>query len=163
MNTYKIEIKYGLIFVVMSLLWILLEKMTGLHSESIHLHTTYTNFIAIPATAIYVFALLEKRKKDLQGSMTWLQGFKSGMIISLVVMVLSPITQMITFWLITPEFFPNVIKYAVNSRYMTQAEAENYFTLSNYMVQGLIGAPIMGAFTSALVAIFIMKKPVSTV
>ena len=40
---------------------------------------------------------------------------------------------------------------------MTQQEANDFFNLKNYIVEGLIGAPIMGLVTTAIVAIFTRK------
>jgi hypothetical protein len=41
---------------------------------------------------------------------------------------------------------------------MTQEAAENYFNLKYYNKQGLIGEPVMGILTSAIVAIFFKRK-----
>ncbi len=158
MKNYQIEIKWAILFVLMSLLWMLSEKMLGLHSTHIDKHALYTNFIAIPAIAIYVFALLEKRKLFYQGKMTYLQGFVSGVLISLIVMVFSPLTQYITFEWITPQYFTNAIDFVVREKKMTQEEAANFYTLQSYIVQGLMGAPIMGLMTTAIVAIFTKKS-----
>jgi hypothetical protein len=157
MKKYSIEIKWALIFIGMTLIWMVLERLTGLHSTHIDKHPIFTNFIAIPAIAIYVFALTEKRKTYYNGTMTYKQGFISGLIITLIVTVISPITQAITSLVITPEFFQNAIEYAVNSGKMDQDAAEKYFNLNSYIVQGLIGAPIMGLVTTAIVAIFTRK------
>lgn len=158
MSKYVIEIKWAIAFVIMSLIWMLGEKLFGLHSEHIDKHVIYTNFMAIPAIAIYVFALLDKRKNYYDGYMTYKQGFVSGLLITLIVTVISPLTQYITSVFITPEYFPNAIKYAVSTGSSSQAEAEKFFSLNNYMVQGLIGAMIMGLITSAIVAYFTKSK-----
>jgi hypothetical protein len=71
--------------------------------------------------------------------MTYRQGFISGLIISVFVAILSPLTQYITSTIITPEYFPNAIEYTVREGQMTQEAAENYFTMQNYIVQGLPG------------------------
>lgn len=159
MKKISIEIKWAVIFVAMTLAWLVLEKLAGFHSAHIDKHHIVTNFIAIPAIAVYVFALLDKRKKYYGGAMTYLQGFTCGVIITLFVTILSPLTQSIVSYVITPEFFPNAIKYAVSSGAMNQLDAENYFNNSNYIMQGLVGAPVMGLITSAIVAIFTRKKP----
>lgn len=158
LNKFKIEIKWGIIFFLMSLVWMFLEKISGLHSTHIEKHELYTNLIAIPAIAVYVFALLDKKRNFYEGSMTYLQGFISGLIITLVVTILSPMSQLITTYIITPEYFPNVIKFAVESGKMEQAEADKYFNIASYIKQGLIGAPVMGLITSAIVAIFTRTK-----
>lgn len=158
MKNYKIEIKWAVIFMIMTLVWILLEKLTGLHTTHIDKHPIYTNFIAIPAISLYAFALLDKRKNFYGGVMSYKQGFNSGLLITLFVTVLSPLTQLIITLLISPEYFPNVIKYSVSQEKMTQEGAESYFNLKSYIIQGLIGTPVMGLLTAAIVAIFTQRK-----
>ena len=158
MEKIKIEIKWALIFVVMSLVWMFIEKWSGLHSTHIDKHPIYTNLIAIPAIAIYVFALLDKRKNFYAGKMTYKQGLIAGLIITGMVTLLSPLTQYLTATVITPEYFPNAIQHAVDSGYLDQAKAEAFFNLKNYMIQAAIGAPVMGILTSAIVAIFTRKS-----
>lgn len=157
MKQYNIEIKWAIAFVLMTLVWMLLERLSGLHHQHIDKHEIYTNFIALPAIAIYVFALLDKRKNFYGGTMSYKQGFISGLIITLIVTAFSPLTQYITTTIIAPQYFPNVIKYAVDAQKMTQQEANDFFNLKNFIVQGLIGAPIMGLVTTAIVAIFTRK------
>ena len=158
MKNIKIEIKWALIFVAMSLAWMLIEKLAGLHDAHIDKHPIYTNFIAIPAIAVYVLALNDKRKNFYGGSMSYQQGFISGLIITLIVTLLSPLTQYITSNIITPGFFANAIEYAVANGKTSREAAEAYFSLKNYIVQGLIGAPVMGVVTTAIVAIFTRGK-----
>lgn len=158
MKNIQIEIKWAIIFIAMTLLWLLLEKLGGFHSTRIDQHAIVTNFIAIPATLIFVFALLDKRKNFYEGKMTYIQGLVAGLIISVIIALFTPLTQYIISTVITPEYFPNAIEYAISAKAMTQEQAENYFNLSNYMLQGSIGALIMGALTSAIVAIFVRKS-----
>lgn len=158
MKAIVTEIKWGLFFVVMALAWMVLEKITGLHSTHIHLHQYLTNLFAIPAILVYIYALKEKREKDYQGIMSYKQGFIAGLIITAVVTIISPLTQIITSLVIRPEYFPNVIAAVVEEGKMTQEEAEAYFKLNNYIKQSLIGAAGMGIVTSAVVAIFVKRK-----
>ncbi|MEL7123432.1 MAG: DUF4199 domain-containing protein [Bacteroidota bacterium] len=158
MKNIRIEIKWAIIFVVAQLLWMLLEKLVGLHSTHIDKHAIYTNFFGIIAIVIYVFALLDKRKNFYNGVMTYQQGFITGLIITAIVTVLTPLVQYIISTVITPEYFSNVIKYTVDSGAMNQEAAEQFFNLQSYMIQATIGAAIMGVITSAIVAIFTRKK-----
>lgn len=157
MSKYKIEIKWGIIFTVMMLVWMVLERIAGLHDEHIDKHAVFTNFVAIPAIIVYVLALLDKRKSFYNGTMTYKQGFISGLIISLIVTIFSPLTQYITSTIITPEYFANVIEYTVRQGEMTQFEAEEFFNLKSYIYQVLIATPMMGIITTAIVAIFTKK------
>ncbi len=158
MKNISIEIKWGVIFILVSLGWMALEKSLGWHDEYIDRHATLTNIFAIPAIAIYVFALLDKKKKYYKGQMTYSQGFLSGVIISVFVAIMSPFSQYITLVYITPDYFTNVIEYSVSSSELTQQAAEDWFNLQSYMVQAAIGALVMGIITSAIVAIFTKSK-----
>ncbi|SHM30633.1 Protein of unknown function [Cyclobacterium lianum] len=158
MKKYQTEIKWGLIFGLMSLLWMVLERVAGLHGPYIEQHAIYTNFVAIPAIAIYVLGLLEKRKKYYGGSMSYGQGFKAGLFITLVVTLLTPLTMWLTLNVITPDFLDNAAAYAVASGNMEEQAAKEYFSKRNYMIQSIVGAPIMGILTAAIVALFTRKK-----
>ncbi|MFK5854528.1 MAG: DUF4199 domain-containing protein [Bacteroidota bacterium] len=158
MNKFKIELKWAIIFTIMMIVWMYIEKLAGLHDKHIDLHPIFTNFIAIPAIIVYVFALIDKRNNYYNGVMTYMQGFISGLILTLIVTIFSPLVQYLTSVYITPDYFENVINYSVNEGLMSQAEAEDYFNLNSYLIQVLIGTPIMGIATTAIVAIFTRKK-----
>ena len=159
MNKYKTEIKWGLIFMGVTLIWMLLERITGLHSTHIDKHATYTNVFAPIAIAVYVFALRDKRATDLGGKMTYKEGLMSGVIISVIVGVLSPLGQLITAHVISPHYFENAINHGVANGLTTLEDAEAYFSLKNYIIQSTIFAPVMGVITSAVVAFFLKAKP----
>jgi len=158
MKSLKIEIKWAIIFALMQLLWMLLERLTGLHHEHIDKHAIFTNFIAIPAITIYILALLDKRKNFFQGVMTYKQGFTTGFFITIFMTVFSIVTQYISSTIISPEYFANMIKYAVNEGKMTQEAAENMFNLKSYIIKEPIGAFIMGLLTTSIFAIFTSNK-----
>ncbi|MDN3205079.1 DUF4199 domain-containing protein [Algoriphagus sediminis] len=158
MKNRTVEIKWGVIFILVSLAWMVMERALGWHDENIADHATYTNFFAIVAIAIYVFALRDKKNNFYQGQMTYKQGFISGVILTLVVTIFTPLSQYITSTIITPDYFTNVINYSVETQGYTQEEAEEYFNLQNYIIQSTIFALIVGIITSAVVAIFVKSK-----
>ena len=158
MNSIKIEIKWGVLFILVGLIWMVFEKTMGWHDVHIDKHATYSMFIAPIAIAIYVFALLDKKRNFYGGKMSYKQGFVAGLLITLVVVVLSPLSQYITSTYITPDYFTNVIEYSVSTGQMDQQAAEDYFNLKNYLIQSVIGAAVMGLITSAVVAFFVRSK-----
>lgn len=159
MKSIKIEIKWAIIFSVVGLLWMVLEKLSGLHAEYIDYHLYLTNLFAIPAIVVMVMALKDKKKSFYDGQMDFKQGLISGVVLSVIIALLSPITQWITSFIITPEYFPNVIKRSVEIGYFkTTAEAEANFNYQNYAVQGAIGALVMGIITTAIAMFFIRTK-----
>ena len=158
MKRFAIEIKWGIIFSVVSLLWMYLEKALGWHDELIAKHAIYTNFFGIVAIVIYVLALLDKRKNFFGDKMNWSQGFISGIVVSIVVAILTPLAQYITHTFVTPDYFTNIIDHAVERGSMTREAAEEYFNLTSYILQSFFFALVVGVVTSAIVALFVRKK-----
>ncbi|MFS4417073.1 DUF4199 domain-containing protein [Maribacter sp. 2307ULW6-5] len=159
MKNLKIEVKWAIIFSIMGLLWMLLEKLFGLHGTHIDKHMYLTNLFAIPAIIVMVLALKDKKKNYYSGQMNYKQGLISGILLSLFIALLSPLTQWITSTIITPEFFPNVIAHSVKTGYHASVEAaQAYFNLKNYMVQSTIAALVMGIVTTAVAMLFIRTK-----
>jgi len=162
MKNYKIEIKWAFIFIGSLLLWMLLERLVGLHDKHIDKHQYITMFYSVIAIALYVFALIDKRNNFYDGIMTYKQGFISGLIITIIVTVFTPLTQWIISNVITPDYFDNVIQYSVETGYHKSiADAEAQFNLKSYIMQSTMGALLMGIVTSAIVAIFTRKKGVN--
>jgi len=163
MANIKIEIKWAILFSAMALLWMLLEKWSGLHSTYIDYHLYLTNLFAIPAIWFFVLALKDKKKNYYNGRITYKQGLISGIILSVIIALVSPLTQWITSYIITPEYFPNVIKRSVElGYYQTTAEAEANFNYKNYAIQGMIGSLMMGIVTTLIVMIFLKTKAKET-
>ncbi|WP_192347978.1 DUF4199 domain-containing protein [Algoriphagus sp. Y33] len=158
MRNIKIEIKWVLIFIVMMLAWVFLEKSMGWHNEKIEDHAAVPSLVAIPAVLIYIFALLDKRKNFYHGVINYYQGFMAGLVITLIVAILSPFSQYITSEFITPDYFTNIINYSVSTGEMTQEEADSYFNLQSYMIMSVVGALIMGIATSTVVAVIVKSK-----
>lgn len=158
MGRIMMEIKWALIFVTMSLVWVFGERLTGLHSTHIDQHPLYTNLVAIPAIAIYVFALLDKRKNYYGGKMSYKQGLISGFVLTLIITLLSPLTQYLASAWVSPDYFNNAIEHAVKVESYTRDQAESYFNLRNYIVLVLVTTPVMGLVTSLIVALFTRKS-----
>jgi hypothetical protein len=159
MKNIKIEFKWAIIFSVVALLWMVLEKIFGLHGKYIDYHLYLTNLFAIPAIIVMVMALKDKKKSYYGGQMSYKQGLISGFILSIIIAALSPFTQWLTSYVISPEYFPNVIMRSVElGYYKTTADAEANFNYKNYAIQGAMGALLMGVLTTAIAIIFIRTK-----
>jgi Protein of unknown function (DUF4199) len=157
MQKIALELKWAVIFVVAGLVWMLLEKLSGLHSTRIEWHPVVTNFFIVVAVAVYWLALKEKRK-SLGGTIAFKQAFISGLIISLIVTVLTPLWQYINLTIISPDYFKNVTAYSVENKLMTAEVAADYFSMKNYIIQSTIFAPVAGIITSLLVALIVSRK-----
>ncbi len=135
-----------------------LEKATGLHDVNIEKHYIYTNLYAIPAIIIYILALRDKKNNFYNRKATYKQLFISGLILSLMIALLAPLSTFVSVEYISPDYFENAISMSVKNQMMTQIEAEEYFSTGNYMLQNLIAAPLMGIITTLVVSIFLRSK-----
>lgn len=158
MKKLYIELKWAVIFTIAILCWMLLEKTLGWHEERIADHQWLTLLFAPFAILMYLLEMREKRRRVYSGKMTWLQGFISGVILSVFVALLSPLAQYITHEFIIPKYFNNVIEYSVTNDLMTRTKANEYFNINSYMWQSAFGALGFGIATAAIVAIFVRKK-----
>jgi hypothetical protein len=159
MKNITIEIKWAIFFAMMTLAWMFLEKITGLHSTYIDYHLYLTNLFAIPAIWMMVLALKDKKKNFYHGQISYNQGLLSGIVLSVFIALISPLTQWVISNVITPEYFPNVIKRSVEIGYFaTTEEAEAQFNYPNYAKQSVIGALIMGILTTVIAMFFIRTK-----
>lgn len=159
MDKIKIELKWAIYFSLMVLAWMSLEKLVGLHDKYIDYHLYLTNLFAIPAILFIVWALKDKRKNYYNGQMTYQEGLISGIILSVFIAVLSPLTQWITSYIITPDYFTNVIRRSVEiGYYKTIEKAQENFNFPNYAKQGAIASLVMGILTTAIAMIFLRSK-----
>lgn len=159
MHRFKLEIKWAVIFMLSLLLWMVLERAAGLHDRNIHLHQYLTMLYVIPAVWIYVLALKDIKKKFYAEAMNFTQGLVSGLIITVTVAVFSPLLQWIISYVITPDYFKNVIEYSVKTGYMeSQAAAEAHFNFKSYVYSSVLFALISGVITSLVVAFFVRTK-----
>lgn len=158
-TNFRLEIKWAILFILMTLAWMVLEKLCGLHGQYIDYHMYLTNLYMIPAIWIMVLALKDIKKKNYQGQITYKQGFVAGLILSLLIAFMSPFAQWIISYIITPEYFPNVIKRSVELGYFkSTTEAEATFNYKNYAIQSTIAALVMGTVTTAVAMLFLKSK-----
>ena len=164
MKKFRIEIKWALIFTAAIMIWMLGERLFGLHDDYIAKHAFYTNFFAIVAIGIYLLAMYDKREHYYDGIMSWKKGFISGLFLTLFIAALTPLAQLISSLLITPDYFPNIIDYTVEAGEKTREEAEAYFNLGNYILQSTLFALLSGIVTAAIAALILRRKnkPISS-
>lgn len=161
MRSIALEFKWAIYFTLMMLAWVLTEKFLGFYSTRIAQHNTVTFFVAIPSILLYVLEMRNKREDYYGGPMTYLQGLRSGVVMTLFVAILTPLSQYLIHNYLSPEFFSNMIDYNVSSGKMKLAEAEAYFNLDNFMLESTIFSAVVGIVTAAIVAIFMRRKVVS--
>ncbi len=153
----KTELKWGLLISVAAFIWTCLEYAVGLHTIHIDLHPIITMFWIPIAIFLLVLALREKKWKDLDGKMSYLDGVKSGVIIAVMLAVLSPVVLYIFFQFINPGFFDTMAAHAVEQGHLTQADATSYFSMGSYIFQAVLGS-VIGTVVSTLIIMFFMRS-----
>ncbi len=158
MKTRNIEIKWALISAAMFLLWMTMEKLAGLHDKYLQSQPMVTTLILVPSIIIYVLALRDKKKNFYAGHMTYKQGLVSGLVLTLLIVVLSPVNALIAYYVISPDYFANAIGHTVKAGMFTQEQAVQQFNIASYIVSGVAGGLVTGAVFSAVVAVFVRSK-----
>ena len=158
MKKFTIEIKWAFIFTIAGLLWMFLEKKLGWHEALIAKQPIYTMLFSIIAIIIFVLAIKDKKINYYENDMDWKQGFLSGCIVSLIVAVLSPLSQYIIMEIISPNYFQNAINNATLNNNMSIETAKTFFNLKSYIFQAAFGGLSVGIVTSAIIAYFIKTK-----
>ncbi len=158
MTKYKYEALWGVLFIVVMLLWMVFEKAMGWHGEHIEKHATYTNYFAIVAVLVYVIAFFHIRKAKYGGSAGFKDLFISGIVMTVVAALLSPLAQYLSLEVISPGYFQNAIDYAVKNKLSTPEEAQSYFNLRSYIMMAFPFAIVTGVITTAVVAFFVKNK-----
>lgn len=134
------------------------EKVMGWHDQYIDKQALYTNIFGIIALAIYILALRDKRDNFFNGIMTWRQGFITGIVLTIIITAVAPLSQYIVATYISPEYFDNMIALSESNDKMNLEQAEAYFNLKSYIIQAVFSALVMGVGTAALAALIIRTK-----
>lgn len=161
MNRFIIEIKWGIIFSQITLVWMIIEKSVGLHDQLIAKQAIYSNLFAIPAIIVYVLALKNKKKAFYNNNINWAQAFVSGIYLSIVIALLSPLIQYITFEFISPNYFENMVKHTVSNKILSFEKATEIFNERSYIIQNSIASLSMGVVTAAVISYFIQTKNIN--
>jgi len=150
---YYHEIKFALYFSALNLIWMLGEKLAGLHDLHIADHAFYTNYFAIPSILLYAVAMYQKQT-ELGGEMNFKQGFMSGLGITMIVTASTPAVQFIIHTIITPDYFANVQAFAIKEG-MKPEVATMHFTLNNYIMLSVFTGFVYGIITTIFTTIMV--------
>lgn len=163
---FKIALKYGLLIVVFLFLWLTLEYMVGLHSEYVRFHPIAT-LLSLVIPLLFLYYGMREAQKSYRGveEFTYGKAFLTGIFITLVVTILSPLGQWLFHSVLAPDFLdsmqPNVEAQKLSQDVDTEVarrEAGESTYLSAYLMQSALGYLIAGVIMSAILAIFVRDK-----
>lgn len=157
MKKFAIEFKWGIRYVFAYITWVFIEKWTGLYTTDIADYSLYASLFYIFGLLIYIFALQDKKKHYFNGAMDWKRGTVSGIFMTVIIAVLMPLAQVIIHRGIAPEFFTNMITYAV-SKGKKPEDVKSYFNLTSYIYQSVFFALSIGVLFGAVAAGLLQTK-----
>lgn len=161
---FKIALKYGVLIVLFSLVWIGLEYLIGLQTDYVEFHPLVTLLtLVIPLLLIY-FGIREAQR-SFTSYFSYADAFKTGVAIALVVAVLNPLLQWLCYTLVFPGFFESLqanseahqLALGVDLE-VARAQAVEEYSLGRYLWQSFIGTLVGGILISAIMAIFVRDK-----
>lgn len=153
----RVEIKWGLIFSAVSLIWVVAEYWSGLHDRYIAHQAVLTNLFFFPAVLMMYLAVREKRAL-LGGRIGFTEALLCGIGVSVIVAILSPAIQYVFSRWINPRFFEEMIEYAVSTGRLPLELARQHFNLKQYMLMSSMGAIGAGGMTSLVLALLMRTR-----
>jgi len=157
-STTALELKFGILISIFTLIWLAFEQLLGLQDEFIEWHKLVTNFsLIIPIVGIWMavkeFKMAKVTKYNFQ------KGFGIGFRITIINTILIIPIIILFYKFINPEWtniMMNKAKIdALNSGedpLKAIEEARSYFSIKYYMIQSIIGTFIFGTLISSLIA-----------
>lgn len=155
---YRTELKGALWFSGIRLGWTAAERLLGLHDTHIQHQHTVDMFFIFPALTIYMMAMQHKKRTVMQGQMNYLDGLISGLIMTAMITVMSPLVIYLGMSVISPSYFSHAIAYVTSKGMMSTSVATDYFSLPHFMKQAAVGHMSLGSITAAVTAYFVRSK-----
>lgn len=163
---FKIALKYGVLIVLFSLIWIGLEYLVGLQTDYVEFHPLVT-LLTLVVPLLFMYYGIREAKRSSPAPFTYGDGFKAGVAIAIVVAILNPLVQWLSYTLVFPGYFETLqanaeaqqLALGVDLEVARQQAGEEY-NLQNYLWQAFMGTLVGGIVIAAIFAIFFRDKAV---
>lgn len=154
---FNIELKFGGVIGLLTILWLLGEYSTGLHHKYHDLFLLITNFVfIIPIVGIYL-GISSKRKNYYDQQLTFGQGVLTGIIISIIYALIAGIGQYLYHTVINPAHFDLMIEKS-REHGVSAEEAAQYFNTNNYTMNVVISYFAVGLLASLIHSAILKRK-----
>ena len=164
----KTEIRYGVFFALIVVVYVMIEHLLGFNTTR-HDIGQYSRFagILVPIIGVF-FGIKAKREKDLNGIMTFRQGVKAGVIVAVVQTTITTLWFLLYGEIINPEFMDTMLEFertkmladGMTESAVTEqlAAMRTMFAPPNLQIfQELIGIAY-GSLFAAIFSAFLKKK-----
>ncbi len=162
MKKFSIEFKWAAIYMVISLLWTFLERTAGLHHENIANYAFVSLLFGVFGFALYWMCIFDKKANYYKGMMDWTRGFLSGLTLTVIIAVLSPLTTFVALEYVSPDFLDNMRRHYSAANSISASASQSMFTLQGQIMQSIFTVMSMGVVASAIIAWFARSKEKSS-
>ena len=157
-SAWNIALKWGAIYALLTLIWLPLESLAGLHDDYVKYRVLLTNLKYIPAFLIFFAALRSSRETAPNGEYPYSRAFTDGLRLTAISTLFSIPAQYISLRYLAPDFLSQMQQAMTEGLWMTSAEAEQYFEFQSYFIQSILAIPATGLMITAIVALFVSRN-----
>ncbi len=148
-----LAISYFFIFII----WKACEKLIGLHDNNINLYPFISDLIIIPLILLYSTGF-KKYRIGLGGKITFINGIGFGLMATLFIVALTPVSVWIFDQFINPNFYASMIQYQIKNHVSTLEIAKQSFNHENFKQSCILGNTVTGTLLTVVLAIISSKK-----
>jgi len=148
-----LAISYFFIFII----WKACEKLIGLHDNNINLYPIISDLIIFPLILLYATGF-KKYRIGLGGKITFINGIGFGLMATLFIIALTPMSTWIFDQFINPNFYASMIQYQVKNHLSTLEIATQSFNHENFKQSCMLGNAATGTLLTIVLAIISSKK-----
>jgi len=162
MKSFKIELRWAILYSLAIMGWGMVEQKLGWHDVHISIQLVFHLLATIAImTVVLIVMIKQKRTNYYKGKMEWKQGIVTGGKFAVITAALSVLTQYFIYHYISPDFFSHAIAYVTNKAHhpMSLKDAKEIFSMKSYIVQGIQDCFSFGLVLSAIVAFALKKTP----
>lgn len=159
MKDFRIELRWGIIFSLLTMILGFVEKMfLGWHDQ--HIDQQLGNHFLLLLTLFFIVFYLgirEKRNTYYKGKLTWKQGIVSGGAMAVIIAILSPLSVFFIYHYISPDYFNNMIDYQIHKENFPMPEqgARDFFSMSSYIILEISTDLSFGIGAAAILSLFL--------
>jgi hypothetical protein len=155
----KLELKWVIIIFAVHIFWHILTRALGLYGDRSSYEELSLFVFAFVYALLMLLALLDLRSRN-KGYLNRRHGFSSGLFISFILVVLSPLMVAILAFGIQPDFFNIMISNSIaNGEYLSYEAAASEYSYWNYVQLYMATYLLVGSLSGALWAYLLHKVP----
>ncbi len=145
----KTELRYGVIFAGVVIVYVMIEHFLGLNTTR-HDIGQYTRFggVLVPILGIF-FGIKAKRDKELNGTISFGQGVRTGFLIAIIQTTLTTLWFWFYGTVVNPQFLDTMLQFE-RSKMVASGVAESAMTASLDRMKTLFSFPNLQIFQEVL-------------